>query len=123
MGTRASEALGLLRFARGLPRTISLDEAKATVRLGMQRRATALIELVTRRVFGYPGSPYLKLFAAAGCELGDFHALVGREGVEGALRALYQSGIHMSFEEFKGLTPAIRGSQRFNSAARTSTIP
>ncbi len=118
MGTRASEALGLLRFARGLPdylrRTISLDEAKATVRLGMQRRATALIELVTRRVFGYPGSPYLKLFAAAGCELGDFHALVGREGVEGALRALYQSGIHVSFEEFKGLTPAIRGSQRFN---------
>jgi hypothetical protein len=117
MFTRASEALGLLRFARGLPdyvrRTISLDEAKATVRRGMERRADALVELVTRRVFGCPGSPYLKLFAAAGCEFGDFQALVGREGVEGALRALYQSGIHVSFEEFKGLTPAVRGSQRF----------
>src|SRR5437773_5308917 len=101
MGTRASEALGLLRFARGLPdymrRTISLDDAKATVRLGIERRATALVELVTRRVFGCPGSPYLRLFAAAGCELGDFHTLVEREGVEGALRALYLAGIHVSF--------------------------
>jgi hypothetical protein len=118
MGTRASEALGLLRFTRGLRdyvrRTISLHEAKATVRRGMERRAARLIELVTRRVFECRGSPYLKLFAAAGCELGDFRALVGREGVEGALRALYESGILVSFEEFKGLTPAVRGSQRFS---------
>src|SRR5262249_13733135 len=114
---RASEALGLVRFTRGLPeyvrRTISLDQAKAAIRVGMARRATALLELVTRRVFGCPGSPYLKLFAAVGCELGDVRALVEREGVDDALRALHVSGIYVSFEEFKGLTPAIRGSQRF----------
>src|SRR5262245_43743498 len=113
-----SEAFGLLRFARGLPdyvrRTISLDEAKASIQRGMQRRSASLIDLVTRRVFGCPDSPYGKLFAAAGCELGDLRALVEREGVEGALRALYQSGIHVSFEEFKGLAPAVRGSQRFH---------
>ena len=127
MSTRASEALGLLRFTRGwrdyVRRTLSLDEAKATVRRGKERRAARLIELVTRRVFGCPGSPYLKLFAAAGCELGDFRALVGREGLEGALRALYESGIHVSFEEFKGLSPAVRGASASISAARTSTIP
>ena len=80
----------------------------------MQRRATALIELVERCVFGSPRSPYRALFAAAGCELDDFRTLVRRQGVEEALRTLYRSGIYVSFEEFKGLTPAVRGSQRFD---------
>jgi hypothetical protein len=64
-------------------------------------------------VFNNPRSPYLQLFRAAGCELGDVEALVAREGVEGALQALVADGIYVLFDEFKGRKPAVRGSQTF----------
>lgn len=110
-------AAGFARYSFGLPgfarRSITLEQAEAGIRRGLAGRAAALLGMVERAVFGHSSSPYLKLLRAAGCEAGDLRRLVEREGVEAALRALYQVGVFVSFEEFKGFGPAVRGSQRF----------
>ena len=79
----------------------------------MHTRDQAFLRMVEGAVFGHPLSPYLRLFRAAGCELGDVKKLVAEEGVEGTLQHLRRAGIYVTFEEFKGRTPAVRGSQAF----------
>lgn len=109
---------GFLRFASGVKRfvaeSISIENARETILRGMQMRKSALLQKIELAVFANPRSPYLKLFRAAGCEIGDVRALIRREGVEHTLHKLHQSGIYVTFDEFKGRTPAVRGSQKFS---------
>ena len=113
-----SDMYSFLRFAYGLKsflrELISLETARAHVRQGMQVRDVAFLQNVERTIFANPTSPYLKLFQAARCELGDLKSLVSQEGVEGALQQLLQAGVYVTFEEFKGKTAAVRGSQTFS---------
>ena len=110
-------AAGFARYSVGLPafarRPITLEQAEASIRRGVAAREAALVGMVERAVLEYSSSPYRQLFRAAGCEAGDLRRLVEREGVDGALRALFQAGVYVSFEEFKGFSPAVRGSQKF----------
>ena len=113
----ASNVYGLLRFSAGLKaflrEPLSAESAKATVRQQMRHRDAALLSKLERAVFANPSSPYLKLMRSAGCEADDVRALVQREGVEDALAALARAGVYVTFEEFKGRTPIVRGSERF----------
>ena len=113
-----SKVYGFLRLGYGLNaflrNPISIENAKNIVRQGMQHREDALLRMVDRGIFANPRSPYLKLFQAAGCEFGDVKNIVKQEGVEGTLHRLLQSGIYITYEEFKGRKPAIRGSQTFH---------
>ncbi len=112
-----SVALGLLRFALGARRFCrdveTVPRALERVRARLRDREGILIEVLRRAVFGRPRSPYTMLLRAAGCEPGDVERLVRAEGVEGALETLRRAGVYVSFEEFKGLKPAVRGSQQF----------
>lgn len=74
-------------------------------------------------MFGYARSPYRTLLRAAGCEMGDIRALVAREGVEGALGRLRDAGVFVRFDEFKGTSPAVRGSQTFQFRERDFDNP
>jgi hypothetical protein len=96
----------LCRFLR---RSLTLDEARAIIQRRMGQRADRLLLLVERSIFGRPGSPYWALMKMAGCEMGDVRALVRQEGVEGALRALREAGVYVTFEEFKGRKAIERG--------------
>jgi hypothetical protein len=120
-------ALGLARFTLGLPafvrQSISLEQAEATIRAGLVRREAALLSTIERAIYGHRGSPYLLLFRAAGCELGDVRRMVRQDGVEGALERLLAAGVYVSFEEFKGHSPAVRGSQRFSFQAEAFENP
>jgi hypothetical protein len=113
-----SDVLGLFRFAAGLAtflgEPLSTEDAKSYVRQRMQLRDQAFLDMVARAVFANPTSPYRRLFAAAGCELDDVSALVRREGLEGALGELRRAGVYVTFEEFKGQAPAVRGSSTFH---------
>jgi hypothetical protein len=79
----------------------------------MKRREAALLEKLEGAVFSNARSPYLALFRNAGCAWGDAREAVEKEGVEGALERFLKAGIYVSFEELKGRTPAVRGSQTF----------
>lgn len=104
-GIFARFPLALRRF---LKQRITQDDARRTVRDRMARRADNLVLAVTRSVYGHPSSPYLALLKHAGCELGDFRALVAQKGVEPALRQLRDAGVYVTFEEFKGRRPIER---------------
>jgi hypothetical protein len=114
-----NELQGLARFALGLHSfvsdTVSLEQAKAIIRRGVEQREAALIDKVERAIFRHSRSPYLKLFQRAGCELGDVKRLARKEGVDGTLDTLRKAGIYVTFNEFKCREPIRRGSDTFTA--------
>ena len=97
--------IGLRGYLRN---TIMLAQARDLVKERLTRRTESLLLMAERSVFGLRTSPYRELLRLAGCELGDFVALVNDRGVEGALLALRKSGVYFTFEEFKGREPVVR---------------
>jgi len=117
----------LLRFAAGLRpflrETLTAAQARAIVRRDMQRRDTLFLGKLEHAVFANPVSPYRKLLRHAGCTLGDIQTIVAADGVEGALARLRDAGVYVTYEEFKGLAPARRGSRTFTFAANDFDNP
>ncbi len=123
----AEDAAMLARLGRDLPgylRTpLTVERARQLVRSGLEHRERRFLNMADRAVYANRRSPYRRLLAHAGCERGDLHALVAREGIEGALRKLADQGVYVSVEEFKGRQPAVRGSARFTFASRDFDSP
>lgn len=115
-----TELAMLARLTRDLPRFLRTpvrpEQAAAVVTRRLQARPARLLAMADRMIFRHPGSPYRRLLEAAGCEPGDFRALVACEGVEGALTRLAEAGIYVTYDEFKGRREAVRGSRRFDFA-------
>jgi len=86
------------------------------LRRRLASRASDFLELMRSAVFAQPASPYRQLLTLAGCEYGDLETLVEREGLEGALTALYRAGVYVSLEEFRGRQPLVRGGVAIESA-------
>ena len=103
------------RLARDLPgflrHPVSVPEARAVVARRRARREDDFLEVVRRGIFEHPPSPYRPLLRRAGCERGDLDRLVRRDGVEGALAALFRSGVYLTAAEFKGRAPVVRGGE------------
>ena len=104
-----------VRLAARLPRflrhPLTVDEAHRAVATRLDRREASFLDVVGRRVFERPASPYRALLERAGCERGDLARLVDQDGVEGALRGLYRAGVYLTVDEFKGRRPIVRGGQ------------
>src|SRR4029453_3524354 len=97
--------LALHRFLR---HTVTLDEARRTVRARMPTRDARFLHIVERGVYAYPRSPYLQLLRHAGCEMGDLRALVEARGLDAALHHLREQGVYVTFEELRGRKPLVR---------------
>jgi hypothetical protein len=93
-----------------LRRPVTLTEARAGLARRLEQRESTFLGLVRHGVYSNAASPYRRLLGIAGCEYGDVERLVWQDGVEGAMRALYRSGVYLTADEFKGRQPAIRGS-------------
>ena len=113
-----SELLGLARLATrlrpSLKRIITPDAARSMVREWVRERDARFLLAVEQTVFTHRRSPYLKLLQHAGCEHGDLVALVRQSGIEAALERLSTAGVYVTWEELKGRTPVVRGSQTFH---------
>lgn len=108
-----SELVAFAGFLAGLPRFVRQRMPVAEALGIVQQRLTCRDEhlrQVFSRIYANPRSPYRALLLHAGCTFDDAQALLAREGVEGALAALRSQGVYVSFEEFKGLQPIVRGS-------------
>lgn len=99
-----------LRVPFLLRKPVPLAEAHTLLRQGLARRADRLLDRIRRDVFERPGSVYHRLFRHAGVEIGDVERLVNSDGPEEALRRLFEAGIYLSVDEFKGRAPTRRGS-------------
>jgi len=116
---RPSEFRAFARFLAGLPRLVrrrmTVAEALAIVQERLRHRERSFLYVVERSIYGTPGSPYRALLDAAGCTFDDVRELVSREGLEGTLQRLRRDGVYVSFEEFKGLQPIVRGSHTIHT--------
>jgi len=83
-------------------------ECLERLRRAVSERESSFLDVMARAVFARPESPYRKLLEWAGAELGDIASLVERTGVEGALEQLYDAGVYVSLEEFRGERPIER---------------
>lgn len=95
----------LLRF---LAHPVGEEESRGWLRQALESREANFLRIVERAVFPNVRSPYRALFEHAGVELGDIVRLVGEDGLEGALTRLYEAGIHVTYDEFKGRRPLER---------------
>jgi hypothetical protein len=106
-----------VRFLAQLPAflrsPIRAVEAQAILRHRHAERAADFLALARRTVYPHPASPYRALLDHAGCEYGDLERLVSREGLEGALHALFRQGVFLTVAELKGRRPVVRGGLRF----------
>jgi hypothetical protein len=96
-----------------LRQRITLDDARAILQERLAQREANFLLVAQRGIYGNPRSPYLGLLEHAGCQLGDLQREVKTRGLEGALRALRESGVHLTFEEFKGRAAVVRGGREF----------
>jgi hypothetical protein len=100
-------------FLRGIPSFVrdrmTPDEARTRIRRGLEQREANFLDFAERAVYGHPPSPYLALLRRAGCELGDLSSSVRTTGLDATLLELRRSGVYVTFEEFKGKQPIVRG--------------
>jgi hypothetical protein len=80
----------------------------STVRAQLARRDQVFEGAIRRAVFQHPSSPYLPLLNAAHIGEERFSALVRDHGVEGTLQRLYEAGVYVTLDEFKGRVPMRR---------------
>jgi hypothetical protein len=102
------------RFVFGLPPylrrpQVTIDQAIARIRRGLENRNANFLHIARSAIYDNPRSGYLPLLEMAGCEFGDLEASVADKGLEATLRLLRAEGVYVSFEEYKGRRPMVRG--------------
>ena len=95
---------------------MTVVEAMSIIQDRLGNRDQNFLLSLEHGVYDNPRSPYRLLLERAGCTLDDIKELLRTEGLEGALLKLRSEGVYVSFEEFKGLTPIVRGSLTINPA-------
>jgi hypothetical protein len=108
----ADDLAVFVRYARRLPRflrnTLTREEARRTIEQQLRAREESFLAILDRAVYRNDRSPYRGLLAAAGLVLGDVARLVREFGLEGALARLYDAGVRITLDEFKGRAPIER---------------
>lgn len=115
------------RFVTGLPRhlrrRITLDEARAIVTGRLAEREENFLHLAEWTIWARPTSPYRWLLEHAGVEAGDLRAMVRHGGLEPTLTELREAGVYVTFEEFRGSTPVVRGGRVLHVRAADFSNP
>jgi hypothetical protein len=111
---------GLHRFLR---RTLSAAECRRMVDERLRRRDESFLHVIEQAVLQNPGSPYLPLFRNASLSLPQVTSWVKQDGVEGALAHLYDAGVWVGLDEFKGRIPLRRPGLDLHTGARDFDNP
>ncbi|MDQ5822115.1 MAG: hypothetical protein M3540_11810 [Actinomycetota bacterium] len=105
LGMLAGYATGIVPYLRD---RLDVARCRELIARGRAQRDDTFLVLLERAVFRNPTSPYLPLLQHAGIEHGDVAQLVRRDGVESALADLYDAGVRLAIDEWKGRQPVRR---------------
>lgn len=116
------------RFVQGLPAylrrpALTLDEARAALEAGLAERNTRFLSIARRAIYPNPRSPYREMLRLAGCEYGDLESSVQTRGLEATLEELRAAGVYVTFEEYKGRHPIVRGGRAIEADERAFDNP
>lgn len=103
-------AWGLNEFFRT---TLPAESCSRMITSQLQNREKSFLRILKLGIYDNPISPYFKLLRHAGIEYGDFVKLVESEGIEGALSKIYDTGVYLTINEFKGRQPVRRPGLEF----------
>jgi len=101
----ARHAGGVRQFLRT---PLTRADTLARLKESLEKRGERFLATVEAGVFVRPSSPYLPLFQHAGIEPGDLRALVRDDGVDATVDTLYEEGVRISLDEFRGRRPIER---------------
>lgn len=118
--TFARYAWGLREF---LHQPLPAAECRRRLEHQIRRREEAFLQILERGIFANARSPYRKLLSHAGAGFGDLAATVRRRGVEGTLEALYDQGVYVTLDEFKGRKPICRPGLELPAVSRDFDNP
>jgi hypothetical protein len=100
------------RFAAGLgnflQHRLTPEDCRRSLQESLRRREESFLLLAKQSIFENPRSPYRPLLHWAGVTEEDLNSLVRKEGIEGSLERLFDAGVCLSLDEFKGRRPIIR---------------
>jgi hypothetical protein len=97
-----------VRLSGFLRETMTGDDARARIEARLRHREESFLSILEKGVFAKRRSPYRKLFEHAGLALADVAGMTRQHGVEGTLERLYDAGVYVTLEEFKGRRPIER---------------
>lgn len=98
-----------LRLRAYVHNPITQAQAEQTILDQLANREDNFLKILKSNVFDYPQSPYLPLLKLANLTYADVEKMVAEIGLESTLEALYDAGVYVTFEEFKGRVPIQRG--------------
>lgn len=111
----ARRGVGIARGLRWLAHNpVTLDEARRVIAEEAATRGRRFLDHLDELVWPHPRGPIARLAAHAGIEPGDVRAMVAEAGLTGALEAMRDAGVYVSYEEYQGRVEAVRGSARFS---------
>jgi hypothetical protein len=94
------------RFLRGLrpflKHPLDLAHARRLLDGQLAAREQTFASILERGVFGNRVSPYRRLFEWAGIGLGDVSTMLASDGLDATLEKLYDAGVYLTVDEFKG---------------------
>lgn len=92
-------------------------------RSGFARREASFLDILERALGPDPANPYARLLRHAGITLSDIGESVRRHGLEPTLETLYDNGVYVSLDEFKGRVPIRRGSLSIDAGSHDFDNP
>jgi hypothetical protein len=113
-------AAGLGRFLRA---PLTYEQARARLAHDLGNRDDSFLRILECGVYDRPRSPYLALLRNARVELGDLVGMVRRDGIEATLANLYDAGVYVTLDEFKGRAPIERSGLRLDVTAEDFDNP
>ena len=126
LSLRAQMGLSL-RFLRDYPRFLTTpltpDECRRRISTKIASREASFLEIIDRAVLRRPDSPYHRLMQSAAIEPQQIKKWVDRLGIEGTLETLYNAGVYLSLDEFKGRKPILRRGFRMTTQPRDFDNP
>ena len=91
-----------------LKRRLDLARASHILESQLAAREQTFAQVVQHAVFENPASPYRRLLEWAGITLGDVSSMLSQVGLDGTLEKLYDAGVCLTLQEFKGRHPILR---------------
>ena len=92
---------------------IGAEQARTMCERGLAEREASFLRGIKRGIYPHHDNPYRRLLRHAGIEFDDLQQMVRRDGLEPTLEALFDAGVHVGLDEFKGRVPIRRGSLEF----------
>ena len=111
------------RLRRFLRYRLTGEQADAEIVRRLRQRERSFLRLMQLSVYGKPRSPYRALLQHAGITFADLSQGVAREGLEATLGQLYEAGIYVTPEEFKGRRPVVRSGRTVALLSEIGAIP